>query len=545
MLKNLRFPFLVCIGFFYFPLFGQKFISSNLPIIIIDTHGREILDDPKISADMGIIDNGAGSVNHVTDSYNNFSGKIGIEIRGSSSQSFPKKQYGIEVQDASGNGKDVSLLGMPKKDDWILFAAYDDKSLMRDALAYKLGRAQGRYASRSRYCEVMLNGQYQGVYVLLEKIKRDKNRVNIAKLDPTSTTGDIMTGGYIIKLDKATGSGGDGWASTYPPLHRLSNQTIYFLYDYPKQEDIIPEQKNYIKNYVDAFEVALAGIFFRDPDQGYAKYVDVDSFVDFYLMMEVTKNVDGYRLSTYLYKDKDSNGGKLRMGPIWDFNEGFGNANYCTQGNPEGFVTDFNTLCPNDYWLIPFWWNRLFQDPLFNQKVKSRWADLRQGAFQTTAILNYVDSVSNVLSMDSAQQRNFTKWPILGQYVWPNYYVGNSYVSEVTWLKNWITQRLAWLDNNISLLITAVEKNPASFIVKMFPNPFSEDVTVEYEMAEPGTMRFELYNVMGKKMESVELLHEAKGQYQWNYHSGFPAGTYILRSQVGNSVQVTRLVKSW
>src|SRR6185295_18577145 len=165
------------------------FSSSNLPIIVIDTHGSIIVDDPKISADMGIIYNGPGIRNNLTDAHNNFDGKIGIEIRGSSSQMFPKKQYGIELTDVSGSSIDVSLLGMPKKDDWVLFAPYNDKSLMRDALAYKLGRDQGRYASRAKYCEVVINGVYEGIYVLFEKVKRDKNRVNIDKLDPAEITG--------------------------------------------------------------------------------------------------------------------------------------------------------------------------------------------------------------------------------------------------------------------------------------------------------------------------------------------------------------------
>ncbi len=338
--------------------FAQS-LKSNLPIIVINTNGQTILDEPKISASMGIIDNGPGGANDSSDPFNNYDGKIGIEIRGSSSQMFPKKQYGIELRDDVGEGVSASLLGMPAEEDWVLFAPYNDKSLMRDALAYKLGRDLGQYAPRTRFCEVIINDVYQGVYVLIEKIKRDKNRVDINKLNPDENSGDNLTGGYIIKIDKSTGSGSGGWTSTYPPPGRNGNQTIYFQYDYPKDVDITSQQKNYIQQVLSNFEGTLAGNDFTDPVQGYARYIDVNSFIDFFIANEVSKNVDGYRLSTYLHKQKDSDGGKLRMGPIWDFNLGFGNANYCTQGNPEGWVTAFNDICPQDYWLIPFWWNKL------------------------------------------------------------------------------------------------------------------------------------------------------------------------------------------
>lgn len=518
------------------------FTSSVLPIVVIDTHSQDIPDDPKIPASMGIIYNGHGATNNITDPYNDFNGNIGIELRGSSSQSFPKKQYGIEVRDTTGNAIDASLLGMPAKDDWVLYAAYDDKTLVRDALAYTMGRAQGRYASRVQFCELVLNGVYQGVYVLLEKIKRDKYRVNISKLKTSDNSGDAITGGYIIKIDKTTGGGGAGWSSSYPPLHRAYNQVVYFQYSYPKDVDITAQQQAYIKQYMDAFENTLSSSGFRDTVSGYQKYIDIDSFVDFYLMMEATKNPDGYRLSTFMYKDKDSKGGKLSMGPIWDFNEGFGNVDYCTKGNPEGFVTAYNTICPTDYFLIPFWWDKLFQDLAFNNKVAKRWAALRNGPFQTQKILHYVDSVASVLTTSSAQQRNFTQWPILGQYVWPNYYVGNSYTSEITWLKNWITQRMNWLDANIQT-ITVVQNRESQFEVLGFPNPVTSKFTIQYTIPEPADVTLEIYTALGSKIESSLIHHAVAGDYGWEYSSYLSPGTYIVRVQMNQEVRHLRLTK--
>lgn len=476
---------------------AQTFSSSNLPIIVINTNGQDIPNEPKIQAEMGIVYNGAGVRNNLSGPYNNYNGKIGIEIRGSSSQSFPKKQYGIELQDALGNGISAPLLGMPAEEDWVLFAPYNDKSLMRDVLAYKLGRDLGRYAPRTRFCELVLNGSYEGIYVLIEKIKRDNDRVDVARLDPNEISGDDVTGGYIIKIDKESGSDNDGWYSNFNPPNRSGGQRIYYQYDYPKASEISQPQKTYIKNYLAQFEAVLNSSTYNDPFNGYAKYIDADSFIDYFIMNEVSKNVDGYRLSTYLHKDKDSNGGKLKMGPIWDYNLAFGNADYCTRGNPEGWVTNFNNLCSQDFWLIPFWWDRLNQDPVYANKLAIRWASLRQDILSTQRIHTYIDSVANVLNKES-QQRNFQRWPVLNRYVWPNYFVGPTYDSEVSWLKNWVSDRMKWLDTFMPKAITAID-NRDSFMVNLFPNPFKKELQVQIIGAENQDISLVMFDMQGRE----------------------------------------------
>jgi len=516
---------------------AQSFTSSNLPIIVINSSGQSIVDEPKITASMGIIDNGFGVRNNVTDPFNNYDGKIGIEIRGSSSQSFPKKQYGLELRNNLGEGINAPLLGMPAEEDWVLFAPYNDKSLMRDALAYKLGRDLGWYAPRTRFCEVVINGEYQGIYVLIEKIKRDKNRVDVNKLNPDEISGDNLTGGYLIKIDKNTGSGNGGWTSTFLPPNRSNIQTIFFQYDYPKAADIAPQQKTYIKDLMASFESTLAGTNFNDPVQGYTRYIDVDSFIDFYIANEVGKNVDGYRLSTYLYKQKDSDGGKLHMGPIWDFNLGFGNANYCTKGNPEGWVTNFNTICPQDFWLIPFWWNRLNQDGVYRSKMAARWAELRADKFQTNRITGYIDSVYMVLNAES-QQRNFQRWPVLGQYVWPNYFVGSSFLEEVNWLKSWVTNRLNWMDANMPQVITGAGE-VADFTVSASPNPFNQEITIEYTLINPATFSIELFDSMGRAINTTSESRLQSGTYTLSIPAQqLPAGMYYYRATAGSGFPI-------
>lgn len=517
-------------------------LISNLPIVVINTNGQTIVDDPKIMADMGIIYNGPGMQNSSNDPFNNYNGKIGIEIRGSSSQSFPKKQYGIELQDADGNGEEASLLDMPAEEDWVLFAPYNDKSLMRDALAYKLARVQGRYAPRTRYCEVILNDEYMGVYVLIEKIKRDKNRVDINKLDPDEITGNNLTGGYILKIDKENGNPGDGWTSPYPPPMRQNNQFVKFWYEAPKPDEIVNEQKVYIQQYVTNFENALAGADFADPVLGYQNYMDVASFIDYFILNEVSKNVDGYRISTFLYKKRDTDGGKLHMGPVWDYNLGFGNADYCTSGTTTGFVINFNSICPNDWWLIPFWWTRLHEDPAYFEQVTARWTSLRTTVYQTSTIHSYIDSVANVLNA-GAQQRNFERWPVLGQYVWPNYFVGATFQSEVNWLKQWVTNRMLWLDAHMNDLVTGVEEETEFTALTAYPNPTTQELVIDYETKIPGAVQVSLLDATGKVYVTRTGNHAAAGHFANKLDLlNLPAGLYVLKVQIGTHPPVMRKI---
>jgi hypothetical protein len=415
------------------------FTTSNLPIVVINTNGQTIVDDPRIVCDMGIIDNGYGVMNSISDPFNDYNGKISIEYRGSSSQTFPKKPYALETQDSIGNNNNVSLLGMPVENDWILYAPYSDKALMRNFLTFDLGRKMGHYAPRTVYCELVINGDYKGIYILMEKIKRDKDRVDIAKLDADDLAGDSLTGGYIIKVDKYTGTGGVDWLSDFP---NISGGLLYIQYHYPEATALQPQQLNYIEQYVDSFEYALNGLNFADTSIGYAKYIDINSFIDFYIINEISKNIDGYRLSTYMHKDKQSKGGKLTMGPFWDFNLAFGNADYCNGGITSGW--EVNGGCGGNN---PFWFERLLDDTIYENKLKCRWEYLREKSFHQDSIFNFIDSMA--LYLIDAQQRNFQQWPTLGTYVWPNFYVGSTYQDELNFFKTWIGDRLLWIDNNL------------------------------------------------------------------------------------------------
>ena len=203
---------------------------------------------------------------------------------------------------------------------------------MRDVITYMWGKKLGLYASETKYVELVLNGEYLGIYVLLEKIKRGKGRIDIANLKPADITGVELTGGYILRVDKPDDNEYPAWTSV--PSPKLNGTTsISFQYHDPEGEDLVSVQQQYIKNFIFQFESALSNTTFKAVD-GYRKYINVPSFIDFMIMTEISKNVDGYFYSTYMYKDKDSDvdaeAGKLHMGPLWDFNLGYGNVDYHT-----------------------------------------------------------------------------------------------------------------------------------------------------------------------------------------------------------------------
>ncbi len=501
---------LAAVGFSMPPARAQTFTSSNLPIVIINTDGRAISDEPKIVASLQIIDNGPGTRNTLTDTPT-FSSRIGIELRGSSSQQFPKKPYGIELRDTSGVASvNAPLLGMPSESDWVLNATYNDKTLIREALTYDLNRQiSPLYTPRYRYCEVVLNGNYNGLYILFEKIKRDKNRIDMANIKKTDVSGDALTGGYIFKIDKLTGSTSRSWLS---PYRGSGGKTIPVQIDRPKPEDLAEEQFQYAKKYVTDFETALQSPQYQDSAVGFRRYANENSFVDYLLLTEVCKNVDGYRLSAYFYKDRDSKGGKLVMGPIWDYNLTYGNANYCQGNDYRGWAYDYNRICPNDNFSLPFWWDRLLTDRQFANNVRVKYQNLRKNVLGTGRIQAYVDSVATELT--EARTRNFQRWPVIGQYVWPNGYVGQSYQQEIDYLKNWISNRLGWLDAAIQPFgaeVLAVEPTDA-FSLTISPNPSVDDVTVKYQLDRKADVRLRLLDGAGRTLQTVLLPNQATGQ---------------------------------
>ncbi len=505
--------------------------TTHLPLLLIDTWGAEIPDDPKIKAWLKVIDNGPGQTNHLFQAGTDYDSYIGIEIRGQSSQMFPKKSFGFETQDAAGEGVSVSLLGMPAEEDWVLYAPYSDKSLLRNALTYYLGSKMGSWQPRFKFVEIYLNGSYHGIYMLVEKIKRDANRVNINKLNPEEISGNDLTGGYILKVDKIHDLGSEEYFYTYPQTTYSNARNYAFTYEYPDYEDIVPQQKSYIADYLTDLENALNGSGFRDPVNGYRKYLDLNSFVDFQLVQELTNNVDGYRYSTFFYKKRDSDGGKLFAGPLWDFDLCYGNVDY----EPDRLATDkwlFTHYGPNEYFCM-HWWARLFEDESYKTALISRWQNLRTGPFKSDSIMNYIDSVS--IYLGDAIDRNFQRWPILNTYIWPNAYVGESHPNEVSYLKNWLSARLNWLDASFDKISATEIRLPELKHIAVYPNPASEFIYLNLEVNRLEKLTLEVYDQTGRSVALSQHMPDSKGiqTIKINF-PGLVAGNYLIHVKQGN-----------
>lgn len=483
------------------------FDSSELPIVMINTLGQTIVEDVKIDALMDIKYNGPDSITYVTDSSNIYSGNIGIEIRGSTSAGYPQKPYGIETRTESGANNNVSILGMPPENDWVLLSNFNDRSLIRNTLAFNLFEKMGNYSIRTSLCEVLVDSAYKGIYVFGEKLKRDNNRIDIAKLLSADTVGDELSGGYI--LEQNYWNANNSFLSNYSPIDHPEFD-VHFVYKYPQADSIASPQKSYIASFVDSLETALYSDDFADPLTGYRKYLDVKSFIDYFLVNELSRNNDGFKKSVFFHKDKYSNGGKLKAGPVWDFDWGWKNITSCTifeNTDGSGWAHLIND-CPTDNYSCG-WYIRLLQDSTFANELRCAYEGYRQTMLDTTSIFAYIDSIQNRVQF--AQARHFQKWPILG-ISGPAPEVGaiaTSYNAELDTLKNWINLRLQWLDENIPGLCTIVSKTDepinASNSFNYYPNPGKGLFHFDGFLYGAAPFRLTFYESTGREIESIQL----------------------------------------
>lgn len=443
---------------------AQTFTDSNLPIVIITTdldqnnQPLEILDDPKILASLKIIKRPDGSRNYLSDqnttAYLNYNGRIGIEIRGSSSQALPKKGYGLTTLKADNvSNNNVSILGMPSENDWILNGLAFDPSLIRDYLSYNLSRQIGEYATRTAYCELVINGEYKGLYILQEKLKSSTNRVNVLKIAATDITTPNVTGGYITKADKTTGGDPVAWT-----MSSYAGWTD-FIHELPKPAAVTTQQNTYIYNQFLNLETTSRNNNI-DLITGYPSVIDIPTFVDFMLINELASNADGYQYSTYFHKDR---AGKLRAGPIWDFNLTFGN---------DLFLWGFDRS-HYDVWQFADggndgakFWTDLFNNPTYKCYLAKRWNELIQPGqpLNYDSLVQYIDQT--VAYISEAKAREEQKWT---SDVYPPVHFSPTEISD---LKVWLSNRISWITNNLgtfancntvsipSLVINKINYNP-------------------------------------------------------------------------------------
>lgn len=440
--------------------------TSNLPIIIIESGFDPINEDVKVQASMKIVYRGDGQTTFINDqnnpAYLEYDGFIGINIRGSSSLDFAKKQYSIELWDAANQTNPTNIFGMGSEQDWILQAPYIDKTMMRNVLTYQLSNEMGQYAVETKFCEMILDGDYKGVYVFMERIKIDNDRLDLEDLDPIlDNTQPNITGGYIWKVDKGEADNSDGFTTA---------ETDRYRYHDPNPNNISTAQGNYLKSELESFEAIMNnGGNIADPLTGYPSKIDVSTWVDQFILQEWTKNPDAFGSSMYYHKYRN---GKLRMGPVWDLNLALGASYHGFANFSTDWTTDFGHAL-----IGPSYNQELFDDPTFQCLMRDRWDELRSPGqpLHINSINAVIDSIYNLLNA-GPQQRNYTRWDILGKQVWleaPGAQTRDTYLKEIDYMKDWIADRLDWVDSNMpsgtcptptpqnSLVINEIMYNPA------------------------------------------------------------------------------------
>ncbi len=378
-----------------------KFSDSGIAALYISTDGKPITSkEVYVNGTIRLVSNFTEVV---------FDGKMDIKGRGNSTwYDMPKKPYKIKLD------KKAPLLGMPENKSWVLLANYADKTLMRNEMAFILSRSIGReFTTQSRYVEVFLNGNYEGNYQLAQQVKEGKGQV------------DVEDGGYLIEQDLfANGE----------PTYFYTGKGMPFVIKYPDDDKVTKAQKDYISAHFQKAEDALFSVTFADPVNGYRKYIDVDTYVDYYIINEVIGNPDVFR-STYMFKKKGDD--KIYTGPVWDFDKAANNDNR-PGDQTSGLMLDA-AFEPK------LWVRRMMEDQTFRQRIRSRWNELKP---KIKALSANIDPLAKKLAVSQAV--NFKRWDIIGRQSYIEVYVWPTYEAEVAYLKKFLDTHITWLDTKFN-----------------------------------------------------------------------------------------------
>jgi hypothetical protein len=405
---------------------------------------------------------------------------------------------------------------MPKENDWILFGPFADKSQIRNKFTYDLARKLGSYQPRSKFCELIMNGELLGLYCLTENIKRDSNRVNIAKLKEDEISGVEVTGGYIMKYDKPNGD-------------------LQFVY--PKPENVQPEQSTYINSFLNEYRAVLNSDHFMDQTQGFRKYMCDSSFVDFIIMNELAKNADSYLYSTYFYKDREDRDNRIKYGPLWDFDLGYGNTEFQNGKFTYGWQFERNQNMNI---------TRFLQDVTLVEQLQDRWHDLRNSTLSSDSIFAFMDTLLSYI--EPAKDRNYRVWPVIGERLfYPGYNV-YTYDEEIATMKSWLTTRIVWIDENIDLIyytVNITENNIGTFQINIYPNPFRDRLNLSIEVENEAALQIEITNLLGQvQFNMKQNVYAGYSEIEINDRavSALPKGMYIVRAFLNNMLISTQKV---
>ncbi|MDY7090251.1 MAG: CotH kinase family protein [Actinomycetota bacterium] len=411
--------------------------QHDLPLMLLDVYGKGKPGREYVDAAAMVFDTTAGRTSLASTPA--VATRSGIHLRGQSSAMFDKAPYRLEFRDGTGDDADYPVLGMPADSDWVLRGPFSDKSLVREALVYDLGREMGLATPRYRFVELYLNtdsqpvaaDDYQGVYMLVETIKNSKNRLDLKQLDEDDTTLPKIAGGYIFKFE---------WLAAEEPILSCTGNAAT-CWNYLEVEDPSPlntQQRAWLTQYLQQFHDMLHSSRVADPETGYRSWIDVKSWVDLVILNELSREMDSYLRSTYFYKDRE---GPIVAGPLWDYDLTFGTGGFFGNEQTAGWqYQQTRTPQAND------WFQILLADTTFQNDLKARWQSLRQGLLSTASLNSRVDALTTPLT--AAAQRNFQRWPNLSSRMIGPFVTDTSptWSGQVQVMRNWMTQRAAWLD---------------------------------------------------------------------------------------------------
>lgn len=436
-------------------MYGRKDIfCTHLPIVTINTNNQTIPGEPilnkkrdvigytttdhgetTIIADASIIDN---ETNNHLDDVASVESKVRIRIRGNSSRHFDKKSYKLNFIEENGEEKNVEVMGMAANDEWALHGPFLDKSLIRNYFCMNISANIMNYTPNVRFCEVFLDGEYIGLYLMMETIDVGQNRINITEYEEGK-----RGYGYVVKLDKEAKEGSLKAINQFTHYTLMTEYKSNFSIEYPKEDMLTYDINKEIEKDISQLEKALYSYDFDDKKLGYSAYIDVDSFVDYYILMEFLCINDMMSYSTYMYKDVN---GKLTMGPLWDFNNALNN------------YLNINYDAKDMYFTNRLWYKMLLKDKSFVDKVVRRYHALRKTYLHEEYLLNYIDETVSYLG--DAVERNYEVWGYsfdytnLNSFQRLNPYERNikSYEEAIEQMKTFIKVRGRWMDENIDTL---------------------------------------------------------------------------------------------
>ncbi len=413
---------------------------TNLPSVVIHTANAEnIVEKEKYIP---------GIVSFISaDGKNVYTDSLDIKGRGNASWNFEKKPYRLKLRNKA------SVLGNPAKEkNWTLINNYGDKTLMRNLLGFDLSnRLELPYTPAGQPVNVFLNGEYKGCYQLCDQIEVADKRVEVTKMKAADTSGDNLTGGYLIEID--------AYASQEPATSMFTSfrYSIPVTIKYPKDDEIVPAQHTYIKSHFEDFLMTLQSTNYTDPATGFRKFLDTQTFIRHFLVGELSGNTDTY-WSVYMYKDRLSN--QFLTGPVWDFDIAFDNDR---RTYPVNLISDWICLsskssCAGDARSMV---RRILSDPLFLKELKETYAYYRDhGILSAEALTQVIDGYEEELGQ--SQQLNFTRWNIMNTKVHENPVIHGSYAAEVANVRSYLQSRIAWMDRKL-------EYQPTGNDASLFP----------------------------------------------------------------------------